>query len=76
MATLPRLMAVREISVAVSPTALLSSAQFILSSFAGSRDAAVDEQPAAKSSAAITGKMAVSVNFILSPGLAVPDRFS
>ncbi|WP_292076914.1 hypothetical protein, partial [Mesorhizobium sp.] len=66
LTTLPRAIAVREISVAVSPTALLSSAQFILSYFAGLIDAVVDEQPATTSRSAVIGKMAVGVNFILS----------
>ncbi|WP_192384873.1 hypothetical protein [Mesorhizobium silamurunense] len=71
LATLPRLMAVREMSVAVSPSALLSSAQLILSYFPGSVDATVDEQPAtkAKASTRIGGKPALEITFMSASSL-------
>jgi hypothetical protein len=71
---LPRAIAVREISVAVSPSALFNSVQFILSYFAGLIDATVDEQPAATSNIAgkMNGAAAAGLNFMLSPCIAVP----
>ncbi|WP_352861155.1 hypothetical protein [Mesorhizobium sp. M0802] len=51
LVTLPRVMAVCEMSRAVSPTALLSSAHVMLSYFAGFTALPSDEQPAAKDKA-------------------------
>ncbi|WP_188393788.1 hypothetical protein [Mesorhizobium sp. SARCC-RB16n] len=52
LATLPRAIAVREMSLALLPTALLSSVQLILSYLAGEAVPPIDEHPATRSTAA------------------------
>src|ERR1700722_4840015 len=65
-ATLPRLIAVCEISLAVLPSALLSSTHVILSYFAGLTDPAIDEQPVTRhrASTRAAARRAFEINFI------------
>lgn len=70
LATLPRVIAVCEIALAVLPSALLSSVQLMLSYFAGLPVPPIDEQPVARSTATKTvgADAAVEAKFMSASG--------
>ena len=72
LATLPRVIAVREISLAVIPSALFSSTHVIRSYFAGLTDPPIDEQPATRhrASTGTNAGRAIEINFMSATSLS------